>query len=807
MKSVMYKIVITIFALFQVLISVFGQNNSDFEEVVVDPYLDYYSLPQEQIYTHFNKSSYLPGDAIWFKCYAFNPKTKRPSVITKNLIVELYRPDGELVEQKILRVEQGVADNVFFLELDNPVGVYTFRAYTSWMKNFDDPSGYSVYLSVLGKPQHDSLPDNKIDVQFLPESGTLLEGLTNKVGIKAIDANGKGLRLSGEIIDENGVLIKTFELNKLGMGSVLLDITRNIKLNCRINLTGEQQLIYPLPLAEKQGIIAQVNQNNDKLFLRVATNRQTFVNDQFFYLMVHNKGLVQFIFSIELDPETKDKRIDLDKSEFMNGVNCLTIFNEEFEPVAERLFYVENSTIKGSLINDFSFGNDTLSIDLTSLNSDGKPVSANLSLSVLPGRSSANNFSNSLMSEVLLKPGLNGFIENPNFYFEYKDSVRLNDLDNLLITQGWRKYNWQHIKDSTSNTLVYEIENGFTLSGQVERWSKIRSKSDYQVFLHSSDKRVFKLSTVDSLGRFSFSNLSFFDSTQVYINVLNNKGKNTANKVNASVTPIYTCVSPIQKPKNILTNVKTNILMPTNFFSSDIMIEEVNVYDKKPSPPNASNIFNASESKTFTITDETVDKYRTIDDILRQEFGVSKVMMVHPVTKKPYLTYYMNRGLNSINLPYQVMLIIDDIPIGMNGLKNQWEDLSVYCSLSDIESISVNKTGFGLGGRGVDGAIIVKTRTTPVFSQLAQTIVNKLEVRGYSAPVTYYSPKYKVLPSDPDYLKYATIFWQPNVLTDLEGNTTVKFAIPSELNSFEIRIEGFADSGAIFLENKTISIK
>lgn len=797
MKNVMHKIVITVFAFFQIFTSVLGQNNSDFEEVVVDPYIDYYSLPQEQIYTHFNKSSYLPGDAIWFKCYAFNPKTKRPSAITKNLIVELYRPDGELVEQKILRVEQGVADNVFFLELNNPVGVYTFRVYTSWMKNFNDPSDYSTYLNVLGSQQQDSLPDNTIDIQFLPESGTLLEGLTNKVGIKAVDVNGKGVRLSGDIIDENGVLIKTFELNKLGMGSVMLDITRNIKLNCRINLTGEQQLIYPLPFAEQRGVIAQVNQQSDKLFLKVATNKQTFVNEQTFYLMVHNRGQIQFIYFIELDSETKDKLIEFDNSEFLNGINCLTVFNEHFEPVAERFFYKEDSMIKGDLKEDFYFSNDTLSLDLTSLDSDGKPVSANLSLSVLPGGSSANSFSNSLMAEVLLKSGLKGFIENPNYYFEYKDSIRLNDLDNLLITQGWRKYNWQHIKDSTSNTLAFEIENGFTVNGYIDQWSKIRSKSDYQVFLHSSDNRVFKLSTVDSLGGFSFTDLYFSDSTQVYINVLNSKGKNTANKVNASVTPIYKRVSPIKKPTNIFSNLETNILLPSHFFSSDIMIEEVNVYDKKPAPPNANKIFNAFESKTFTITAENMNKYSDIKDILRQEFGVRSIKVKD---SPPAYKYYMGRGLNSINLPHAVFLIIDDIP-------TIFENIDRYCSINEIESISVNKTGFGLGTRGVDGAIIIKTRITPIYVKQEQTIVNKLEVRGYSNRVAYYTPKYKVLPSDPEYLKYAIIFWQPNVLTDLEGKTTVNFPIPSELNSFEIRIEGFADDGAIFLENRNIFIK
>ena len=803
MKNFKLKIVITILILLEIFTVASGQDISsisDFEDAVVDPYLDYFSLPQEQIYTHFNKSSYLAGDAIWFKCYAFNPKTKLPSIITKNLIVELYSPDGKLVDQKILNVEQGVADHVFFLDLNDPIGKYTFRAYTSWMKNFDDLSSFSTYLDVIGSHQQDTLTDNKIDVQFLPESGTLLEGFINKVGIKAVDVNGKGVRLSGDIINEKGMVVKSFELNKLGMGNVFLDMTRNIKLNCRINLTDDQELIYPLPLAEKQGIIAQVNQYKDKIFVKVATNGQTFLNEQTFYLMVHNRGQIQLLYSIILDPEKKENLVEFDKSELINGVNCLTIFNDEFEPVAERLFYVSNTNIKGEIEGCLVISEDTVFLEISSLDTEGKPVSSNLSLSVLPGGSVSNNFSNSLMAEILLKSGLKGTVEDPNYYFEGKDSVRLIDLDNLLITQGWRKYNWQLIQDSTSKTLEYEIEEGFNVKGKVKRWPKRNSNENCQVFLHSSDNSILKLSNVDSLGGFSFDNLYFTDSSQIYLTVLNEKGNNMYREVSASVTPIYKSISPIQTPKNMFTNPMANFSVPTNLFSGDIMIEEVTVFGKKPELPPASEIFNAYGGKTYTITEENSEKYSDVRYLLRQEFGVSSILMVDESGKR-YYKYHMNRGQNSINLEHEVLLIVDDIPVSSSN------NFTRYYPVSDIESISVNKTGYGLGARGVDGAIIVKTRKKPVFNKPGQKmIVNKLKVRGYSTPIAYYTPKYKVLPPDQDYLKYATVFWQPNVLTDQEGKTTIKFPVPSELNSVEIRIEGFTDNGTIFLENKKIKI-
>lgn len=795
MKNFKFKIALTIIILFKLLPAACGQDSSsvsDFEGAIIDPYLDYFSLPQEQVYTHFNKSSYLPGDAIWFKCYAFNPKTKRPSIITKNLIVELYRPDGKLVDQKILHAEQGVADNVFFLDNNCPVGKYTFRAYTNWMKNFDDLSNFTTYLNVIGDQPQSTLTKNKIDVQFLPESGTLLEGVVNKVGIKAVDVNGKGVRLSGDIIDEKGMVIKSFELNKLGMGSVFLYMTQNIKLNCRINLTEDQQLIYPLPLAEKQGIIAQVKQYNDKILVKVATNKQTFVNDQTFYLMVHNRGQIQLIYSIKLDSVKNETLLEFDQSELINGVNCLTIFNEKYDPVAERLFYVNNANIKGAIKEDVIFNNDTVFLNITSLDMAGRTTSSNLSLSVLPGGTVSNNFSNSLLAEVLLKSGLKGMIEDPNYYFG-GDTIRLSDLDNLLITQGWRKYNWQRIKDSTAMALEYEIENGFNIDGKVKKWSKRNSNANAQVFLHSSDNRILKLSTVDRLGRFSFENLYIADSTLIYVTLLNNKGKVMDKEVVASVTPVYKGISYIQKPKNMFTNSIANYSLPTNLFTDNIMIEEVIVYGKKPEPPPASEIFNAYERKTYTITEKNAKKYSDIKDILRQEFGVTSTLMVTNKGKR-YYQYSMGRGQNSFSLEHKVLLIIDDIPRSLDNL---------YLSpVSEIESISVNKTGFGLGARGVDGAIIIKTRTKPLFNNLGQkNTLNKLKVQGYATPVAYYTPKYKVLPPDPYYLKYATVFWQPNVLTDQEGKTTVKIPIPPKLDSIEIRIEGFTDNGSVFLKN------
>jgi hypothetical protein len=125
----------------------------------------------------------------------------------------------------------------------------------------------------------------------------------------------------------------------------------------------------------------------------------------------------------------------------------------------------------------------------------------------------------------------------------------------------------------------------------------------------------------------------------------------------------------------------------------------------------------------------------------------------------------------------------------------------------DIEAIAVDKTGLGFGIRGAGGAIIVKTRTTPLYGYRDKINVNTLVVRGYSNPVAYYLPKYEVLPPDPLFTKYAGIYWNPDLVTGDDGEAMIRFEFPFALDSVDVRIEGMTGEGIIFLEEQRVSLE
>lgn len=823
---------------------------SDFEDSVVESYLDHFSTSRERVYTHFNKSSYIPGDAIWFKSYVFNPKNKLPSIVTTNLTVELYNPDGKLVEQKVLFVDNGVADNAFFLNSNCPKGKYTFRAYTNWMRNFDDLADFTSYITVLGKLEADTLVDNiEYDVQLLPESGSMLEGIANRVAIKAIDPNGNGVKFYGDIIDEKGTVVQPFELNDLGMGSVNLSSVSGQKYKCRINLPEGKDAFYSLPDVLQKGVVAQVSQTNNDVLVKVLSNKQTLSSEHGFFLMIHSNGLVQQSASFSLSPEKTDQTFKFDKSELIGGVNCLTVFNDNFEPVAERLFYVPSPDIKGKLGIDSYSKNDSILLKVRALDSYESPLVSNLSISVLPGGTASNDFTNSLLADVLLNSGLKGVVENPNYYFEGEDSVRLKALDDLLLTQGWRKYQWHNILDTVPANLKYRNEKGFTIQGVVGKWKNRKSSKDnlvelvskagfsdfvmldslgnisfkaqndwdnrqskekYQVTLVSLESGIFYITDVDSLGRFAFKNIFLPEQANVNLTLLNKKGRDFSRKIFCSITPEPKADSVIAKVPDFSFLLKRkNEQLSLGLISDNIMIEEVQVVGQRIQMQSIpSLVFKSMDNKNREIDVKMDSKYKRVEDLLRQEFGVRPYFdninyddKDNPTKGEKIWHVDMLRGENSINSKGDALLIVDDVEVA--DLNYLFERMT----LSEIEAISVNKTGFGLGTRGTYGAIIVKTRVKPLSDDTGSPD-NRflLTLNGFSRPVEYYTPKYKVFPPDPFFTKYAAVYWQPNVITDERGEAKVKFSVPSGLDSIEVRIEGISKDGQIFLENNKVKI-
>ena len=205
--------------LFLVTFFSFSQNTND----IFETYEEYVDTPREVVYLHLNKSTYIKGENIGFTAYVLDKKEKTPSLITTNLYVSVSDKNNKVIKQQLVRVANGIASNVIQIDSLFTSGIYNVKAYTNYMRNFNETNFFTEAIKVIDpdvEPYIEKpIVKNSIDAQFLPESGHLLHGIVNNIGVVIKDSQGFGLAyVSGEVLDNNNKVLTTFKTNSVGIG-------------------------------------------------------------------------------------------------------------------------------------------------------------------------------------------------------------------------------------------------------------------------------------------------------------------------------------------------------------------------------------------------------------------------------------------------------------------------------------------------------------------------------------------------------------------------------------------------------------
>ena len=795
-----------------------GIDDQVLENRLFKPYDGYFHQEREWVYTHLNKSAYIQGDDIWFTSYVLNPGNKRLNLTTSKLYIELWSPKKKMVSRKILYVNAGTTNHFIHLDDSLEPGSYCLRAYTSWMRNFYPENDLNTYVTVLG---HDKLPEtgSKIkqdkpsnnfdlpkgtqitqetrpdyDIQFLPEGGTFLEDVDNVLGVKATDPQGNGIKISGKIFTADNQEVVSFSTSETGMESITVPVSANQKYIAKVLLPDSTTRDLPLPNPESRGVSIHINSYlSGVVWFRVQTNESTRLLNKSYIVMIHANGVVFNSYRIRFSKENSIQ-FKIKRSELGNGILYATIFDENLVPVAERLFYNQNSTIRGNLtLKAESLTNDSVNVNVVITDSLSRPRSAKLSISVLPGATALNHFNNSLWSESILRPALRGNIENPDAYFEKNDTRHTVAIDNLLLTQGWRKYDWPTILKDTIRKFTYPFEEAFTIEGKVKNWLKNKPENKSRISLISPQNNIFLISPVDSLGTFKYDRVYLNDSTWIIAAASSQKGSNW-NRVLQMTIPESIMGEPDIKP--IAASVKKPGVVAEEIpqlTKGMIQLQEVVVTAQKKNP-FSDNIYVGIMDRTFELTKENYLQFHNMEMLLLIQFNVRTEK-----TADGEYHFNMGRGSSSVSgKPGDPILMIDGMKV------NEPSDILDF-PIELVEAVAVNKDGFGGGMGGSNGTIAIKSRTTPLFDNNAEaTNIRRLMVNGYAVPKKYFEPKYIIQPGTSDYDKYAAIFWKPDLITDNNNNASFRFVVPKEIKTIVLRVEGISFEGRIFLHEQTI---
>ena len=528
---------------------------------------------QEKVYVHTDNECYFVGDTLWYKAYVVRADQLVPTDMSRILYVELLTPDGLLVErQNIIVSATGFSCGQFVLPDSLYSGYYELRAYTRWMLNFnmghqryskddtwyfynkemaadffrtwdglysrvlpvysksDQPGDYDV-RRMYQRPKQD-IPQPKKDklfVTFYPEGGHLIAGVENRVAFEAVDQYGEAINISGTINGNNGQSLK---IQTEHMGRGIFSMTPSDKrLEARFTFRGKNYTIS-LPHAEQQGVAICL----DDTQLRILS--KNLPQDKDYAVSILCRGALKY-FS-RLSPNASHFSLPLDS--LPTGVNELTLFDSDGRIWASRQFFVNHHDYDTALIipEENLLPAKTYQpyekVELPVI-CQGVTTPTTFSLSIRDTNTDEPTYNNgNLMTDMLLSSDLRGFIAKPSYYFEADDETHRRHLDLLLMVQGWRKYKWKELADTT-HTLRYQPETTLTVEGMVCKVLDVAEVQPDEV-LAWQDGQVSGDTTIDyDEDGNQTSTTEYFDIERANDNIgINNKGVRKEVVVEAEIT-------------------------------------------------------------------------------------------------------------------------------------------------------------------------------------------------------------------------------------------------------------------------------
>lgn len=457
----------------------------------------------EMLYLQTDKGIYETGEDLWFKAYVLNDSTLALSNESRTLFVEMLNRQDSIVWQEKYPIQAGIADGHIYIDKKLNPGDYRIHAYTKYSFLNDTlrplyPKKIRVVKNVANKDGNPSgHQDTKVaGLTFFPEGGNLIGGVTAKVAFKALDAKGMPVSVDG-VLQEDGRTVARLESLHDGMGSFMLQPRRGAVY--RAVLPDSTRFDFP-----------EVASSGLSLFLRKQTDEyvEFFISQpkgspsQKIYLAGKMRGSLYCAAEGMLHENLK---VRMPLREFpLQGIAEFTLYNEAMQPMAERLVYIHpQKRLHIELQTDKERYKTKEKGKLSIQVSDeyGNPVQAHLGLSLFDAAYRNEAVPENMLSHCFLSTEIKGNIHNPAYYFDEKNKDRLQALDLLLLTQGWRRYVWD--KDSTSVSLPFlsdEIQ-GRQVVGKRKKQKEVGNNSQLlQVSGPNADSRFIM---TDSSGRFT----------------------------------------------------------------------------------------------------------------------------------------------------------------------------------------------------------------------------------------------------------------------------------------------------------------
>ena len=649
---------------------------------------------------------------------------------------------------------------------------------------------------------------DQIDLQFMPEGGSFIAGINTNVAFKAVNEFGKPVDVKGIITDDKGQTVADFESYKFGMGKFKLTPTDRVNYKAILTSSNGKKSVYQLPRVAAEGASLQLGHEDGKITIQINAKQQRTVT-----LTGKSKAITYY--NKQLLLEKGNNVFEVDEQLFPMGIVQFTLSNTEEIPFAERLMFLNaNKHLSVNIATNKKRYKPREKVELTITTKDetGAPIPSNFSLAIVDDKlwSFADDRQNHIFSWLLLNSELKGSIEEPQFYFKKDEPKAAIALDLLMLTNGYRYFDFVEAVEETKQ-LKFGLGENISVLGMVTDQNDKPVIADVFLVYNKDYGKVLQLKTASD-GLFYFPSLEKSGDYIVLARALNHKQKikirllqsglsysflksDVDDLLNRSLEKIGKLKDNVADDKSINGNNLGLLLGDGKMELSEVVVISHSAVLKK----NIAGAITVIRAEEIALANNGI--FGALQGRLA---GVSVTEIANPGAS-PTIQI---RGSKSLAVNSDPLVVIDGVPTTKEGI-NQLDvnEITAITVLKDAQAVSI------YGSRAANGVILITSRKN-YNSKIRLDVTSRypiameyVKVNGpeFTVVKKFYVPVYSNTDPDERTDFRETIYWNPVVQTDRNGKATVEFYNSDATTTFRAIAEGIGYNGKLGCADTTYS--
>jgi hypothetical protein len=735
----------------------------------------------EKIHVHFDKTIYNRGDTVWYKVYILQGSDTTAS--STNVYFDWYASDGKLMRHTASPVLLSTSQGSFEIPADYKGESLKVWAFTNWTLN-DPGFAYHRELKVnTNNTKTTKTEQNKTTVETFPESGFLIQGLNTRVAFKATNQYGNPVFIKGVLADDKNNILDSLNVAHDGMGSFFITPlpSQLYKLNWidENGITGST----PIPVTKTEGARITIKRTNTKALFEIERTENVPENFKKMTLVVHMNRVGLYQVAINTSEKTKLSS-EIPINDLPTGLLQFTLFTADWIPVAERVTFINNRLhefdveVTTPLINLEKRGKNAIEIFVPDT------LFTNMSLSITDAVVSPPD-QHTIFSDVLLSSDIRGKVFNPAYYLSANSDSVAAHLDLVMLTNGWRRFNWDRIMAHIAPTIEYPVETEYMkLKGKVPGMKRNSPAMEYPLVIFDTSKVFYSVN----------NNKSLTEKMELQISngLLNWPHKNIeafSSDPGISNSPAKQKLDMILSQQELLRKLMAEATLKEVTVTTRVKTKLEQLNEKYTSAFFSGN--GARRSYAFDLVNEPNLIIAQTQSVLSYLQNRVSGLFVNCSSMLNCQVGWTRGGtpdfyLNEMNVPLETILAI---------------------TINDIALVKAFPPPFVYSSSGMrGGAIAVYTKKMEDYKQPEIKGLPNTLLAGYSKFAEFYSPSYeepnKSLPKTDN---RTTLYWTPNLITNqTQQRVRIDFFNNDFTKTFNVVLEGINAAGKMTRVVKTI---